>query len=143
MSVSCRFHRGLAAGWLLLLCGGPAIAGAEHAYSAEAAMVRIDRREADFDTRLAVVGPLPAAGSRITRVSYRWNYANPPAGLAVMLCQLPGNCVDVSDARERQSAAFAGADPARPFYFRARVRGNAAFAPVLGGVAQIIVNWNE
>lgn len=143
MSVSFCFRRSLVAACALVLCAGQATAGVEHAYSAEVALVRIDRGNADFDSWLAVVGPQPVAGARITRLSYRWRYLNPPAGLAVMLCQQRGRCVDVSDANERQSAAFAGADPAQPFYFRARVRGGGAFAPVLGGEAQIIVNWTE
>jgi hypothetical protein len=114
-----------------------------HAYSAEAGLARIDRRNADFDTPLAVVGPVPAANARITQVSYRWRYDNPPAGLSMLLCQQRGRCTDVTDANERLTVAFVGANPAQPFYFRARVAGQGAMAPVLGYAAQIVVNWIE
>ncbi|MEN3110052.1 flagellar protein FlhE [Uliginosibacterium paludis] len=126
-----------------LLVGAPARATTEHAYTAEAGLVRVDRRNADFDTRLAVVGPVPAAGARITQVSYRWRYENPQPGMSVMLCQERGRCIDVTDAGERRTAAFAGSDPSRPFYFRTRVGGKGGMLPLLGHSAQIIVNWTE
>lgn len=128
---------------MAMLPGVPVQAASEHAYSAEAGLVRVDRRNADFDTRLAVVGPVPAAGARITQVSYRWRYENPQPGMSVMLCQERGRCIDVSDANERRTAAFAGAHPGQPFYFRARVGGKGGMVPMLGNPAQIIVNWTE
>jgi hypothetical protein len=128
---------------LMALLAVPAWAASEHAYSAEAGLLRVDRRNADFDTRLPVVGPVPAPGARITQVSYRWRYENPQPGMSVMLCQERGRCIDVTDAGERRTAAFAGSDPSRPFYFRTRVSGKGGLLPLLGTPAQIIVNWTE
>lgn len=133
--------------WALALSGVlmplSALPATEHAYSAEAGLVRVDRRNADFDTSLAVVGSVPAANARVTQVSYRWRYDNPPAGFSILLCQQRGRCIDVTEANERRTVAFVGASPVLPFYFRARVAGQGPLAPVWGGVAQIVVNWSE
>ncbi|MDQ7989181.1 MAG: flagellar protein FlhE [Candidatus Dactylopiibacterium sp.] len=128
---------------LATLPGGARAQGVERAYSGEAGLVRVDRRNANFDTRLPIVGRPPAPGARILSVSYRWHYDNPPAGFSMALCQEGGRCSDVSDASARQTLAFVGEDPARPFYFRARVSGQGNLLPLGGGPAQIIVVWRE
>jgi len=114
------------------------------AYRSETGMKRIDNREVDVDTQLPITGALAKPGAKITYVLYRWHYANPPKNLSVQLCQLGGRCIDASKSPERMTQDFAGATPAQPFYFRARVPGTGDFKPLLGHrTATLLVNWYD
>lgn len=126
------------------LLGGVAALAEEapaHAYSSEAVMTTITRRQLAVETLLPVVGTRPVAGARITRVVYRWDYGAPGVVLRVQLCQLAGRCLDVSGAREGSTDFFATAPAAHAFYFRAMVPGRGALTPVPGRPARVIVNW--
>lgn len=114
-----------------------------HAYSGEAAMARLMRRNLAAETELPIVGPPPAPSGRITRVVYAWRYVAPPRELRVQLCQRGGRCVDVSSSPDGVTEAFLGASPANAFYFRAVVEGRGALAPLAGQTGRVIVNWVE
>jgi flagellar protein FlhE len=124
----------------LALVSQPSVAGSYHS---TVGLPTIHSKGHVYRTHVPVTG-IAQPGSRMSTVSWTWNYVGFPRGLVVQLCQGTVNkCHDVSRQRSGSTSWFGGNNPSQAFFFRTMVVNNRNSSPVPIGAqgAAVTVSW--
>ncbi|WP_183142186.1 flagellar protein FlhE [Pseudomonas cichorii] len=96
-------------------------------------------------TNFPILGTAPASG-KITFISWRYTMGPIPANATfnAYLCHGDtSSCIDVTSLKSGSTTFFANRSPDKTFFLYHRIYRASSFAPVTGGAAQVIVNWEN
>jgi flagellar protein FlhE len=117
-------------------------AGPSGSYVAEAMGPNIVAHNADYVTTFSIRSSVPA-GSRITKVSWRYGMSALVHGFEAVICwndEQP--CWNVTDSTSGSTQGFNGKDASRPFTLHYRVKGGSQPGlPLQGKMNQLIVSY--
>ncbi|WP_374005031.1 flagellar protein FlhE [Pseudomonas cichorii] len=96
-------------------------------------------------TNLSTLSTAPADG-KINSISWNYTIGSIPANatFTAYLCQdNTSSCINVTSLRSGSTPAFNGRSANGRFFIYHQIYRSTSFAPVSGGSAQVIVNWDN